>query len=104
MESRTYDVIVVGGSGAGVTAAACAARAGARVAILSKEPMGVGNTRNAFGGFAGVSMSPGDSPEEFFRDMLEAGGGLGSAPLTRTFTREAREGLAIAESMGHIFR
>ncbi len=104
MESRTYDVVVVGGSGAGGTAAASAARAGARVAILSKEPMGVGNTRNAFGGFAGVSMSPGDSPEEFMRDMLDAGGGLGSAPLTRTFTREAREGLAIAESMGHIFR
>ncbi len=56
MEITTYDVIVVAGSGGGVTAATFAARAGARLAILSKEPMGVGNTLNAFGGFAGVSM------------------------------------------------
>lgn len=104
METRSYDVIVVGGSGAGVTAAASAARSGARVAILSKEPVGCGNTRIAFGGFAGVGMISGDNPEEFLKDMLAAGNGLGSAPLTRKFTQEAREGLSIAEGMGHIFQ
>src|SRR3990172_4062208 len=104
METRSYDVVVVGGSGAGVSAAISAAREGARVAMLSKEPVGCGNTRIAFGGFAGVGFSPDDNPEEFFRDMLAGGEGLGSAPLTRMFTEESRQGVSIAEGMGHIFR
>ncbi len=104
MDTRSYDVVVVGGSGAGVSAAISAAREGARVAMLSKEPVGCGNTRIAFGGFAGVGFSPDDNPEEFFRDMLAGGEGLGSAPLTRMFTEESRQGVSIAEGMGHIFR
>lgn len=104
METRSYDVIVVGAGGAGVTAAASAARAGARVAILSKEPVGCGNTRIAYGGFAGVGMVPEDNPEEFFRDIVAGGEGLGNPQLTRDFTKDARKGPCVAEGMGHIFR
>ena len=86
METRTYDVIVVGAGGAGVTAAASAARAGARVALISKEPLGCGNTRIAYGGLAGVGMVSGDSPEEMFRDMTAGGEGLGNPELTQAFT------------------
>ena len=104
METRSYDVLVVGGGGAGITAAASATRAGARVAILSKEPLACGNTRIAFGGLAGVGLSPGDSPEEFFRDMLAGGEGLGQPGLIQTLTQEALQAVSVAEGLGHIFR
>ena len=46
------DVVAVGGSGAGITAAVYAARAGARVALVSKGKIGVsGNAIMAGGGF-----------------------------------------------------
>ena len=49
----TTDVVVIGGSGAGVTAALAAARAGARVILISKGK--VGKSGNAI--MAGGSMS-----------------------------------------------
>ena len=40
-----FDVAVVGAGAAGATAAVVAAEAGARVALIAKEPIGYGNTR-----------------------------------------------------------
>jgi len=104
METRSYDVIIVGGSGAGVSAAASAARAGARVAILSKEPVGCGNTRIAYGGFAAVGLVPEDSPEELFQDMVTGGEGVGVPALTRDLAENALQGPCVVESLGHVFR
>lgn len=104
METRSYDVVVVGGSGAGVTAAASAARAGARVAMLCKEPVAGGNTRIAFGGVAGVGLVPEDSPDEFFQDMRSGGEGLGNPALIRDLAENALQGPCIAEGLGHLFR
>ncbi|MDP2726457.1 MAG: FAD-binding protein, partial [Dehalococcoidia bacterium] len=95
---------MIGGGGAGVTAAASAARAGARVAILSKEPVGCGNTRIAFGGFTGGTFSAGDSPEELFKDMQAGGEGLGNPPLAQSLARDVLQGPRVAEGLGHIFR
>lgn len=74
------------------------------MAILSKEPVGVGNTRIAYGGVAAVGLVPEDSPEELFQDIRTGGEGLGVPDLAMAFARDALQGPCIIEGMGHLFR
>ncbi len=104
METWDFDVICVGAGGAGVTAALSAAKAGARVAILSKEPIGYGDTRISKGVMAYAGLSQGDSPEEFYRDLLEGGEHLNDGELTKTISRETVLAVLTVEGFGHIFR
>lgn len=104
METWDFDVICVGAGGAGVTAALSAAKAGARVAILSKEPIGYGDTRISKGVMAYAGLSKGDSPEEFYRDLLEGGEHLNDGELTKTVSRETVLAVLTVEGFGHIFR
>lgn len=87
-----YDVIVVGGGGAGLTAALTAARLGRSVILFEKNPVLGGTTRLSVGSIsvcctphqraAGIS----DIPSEHFEDMGKLAGKL-----------EARDNLALRQ-------
>ena len=104
MQARKSDVLVIGSGGAGVTAAVEAANAGASVTIISKEPLGYGDTRISLGV---MSTSPdtsiGDSEEQFAEDMIRGGEGLNDPKLVRVLVSEALDATATFETFGHIF-
>ena len=98
------DVLVIGSGGAGVMAAVEAANAGASVTIISKEPLGYGDTRISLGVMStSPDTSSGDSEEQFAEDMIRGGEGLNDPKLVRTLVNEALEATATFEAFGHIF-
>jgi succinate dehydrogenase/fumarate reductase flavoprotein subunit len=104
METRKSDVLVIGSGGAGVMAAVEAARAGASVTLVSKDPIGYGDTRISLGV---MSTSPdteaGDSEDAFVEDMLRGGDRLNDPKLVRTLVADALEATIAFEDFGHIF-
>jgi succinate dehydrogenase/fumarate reductase flavoprotein subunit len=104
MQLRRTDVLVIGSGGAGVTAAVEAARAGAEVCAISKEPLGYGDTRIS-AGVMSTSPDPGrdDSTEQFAEDMIRGGEGLNDRSLVDALVNEALDGMLTFESFGHIF-
>jgi succinate dehydrogenase/fumarate reductase flavoprotein subunit len=104
METRKSDVLVIGSGGAGVMAAVEAARAGARVTLVSKDPIGYGDTRISLGV---MSTSPdtriGDNEEAFVEDMLRGGDGLNDPKLVGALVGDALEATIAFERCGHIF-
>ena len=103
MDVREYDVVCIGAGGAGVTAALTAAAAGARVLLLSKEPIGYGNTRIAVGVVASCGILPEDTPDVFYEDLVVGGEHLNNPKLARVMAEEAVLAPAIAESQGALF-
>ncbi len=93
-----FDVAVIGAGGAGIAAAIAAAREGARVAVLSKEPIGYGNTRIAGGGVATE-----DVPDDLFNDVVHSGAGLADQAAVRVMAEEAAETIADLVRMGQVF-
>ena len=73
MISLDYDVLCMGAGGAGVTAAVFAASQGARVALLSKDPIGYGNTRIALGAKAHTGLGEDDAVDLFVEDLIAGG-------------------------------
>ncbi len=80
---RNYrcDVVIVGGGAAAALAAVAARQAGAAVALITKESSLVGGATIMAAGGTSISISPGDSGEVFFSDMLKAGCGLNNQKL-----------------------
>ncbi|GAB6041127.1 FAD-dependent oxidoreductase [Endothiovibrio diazotrophicus] len=66
------DVLVIGGGGAGCTAALEAARAGAKVILATKLRLGDSNTVMAEGGIQ-ASVDKGDTPQMHYDDTIKAG-------------------------------
>jgi len=101
---KKTDVLVIGAGGAGIAAAVEAARGGASVIIVSKEPIGYGDTRISLGV---MSTSPdpeiGDTEEQFVEDMIRGGEGLNDPALVRALVSDALEATAMFEGFGHIF-
>jgi len=99
------DVLVIGSGGAGVTAAVEAAKSGASVLMVSKEPIGYGDTRISLGV---MSMSPdistGDSEDQFVEDMIRGGEGLNDPKLVRALVADALDATLTFEGFGHIFQ
>ena len=104
MQVRKADVLVIGSGGAGVMAAVEAERAGASVIIVSKEPLGYGDTRISLGVMS-VSPDPaiGDSEEAFVEDMIRGGDHLNDPGLVRVLVRGAMDAAINFEGFGHIF-
>ncbi|MFQ5579967.1 MAG: FAD-binding protein [Nitrospiria bacterium] len=69
---RQIDVLIIGGGGAGATAALSVKKAGASVLMATKLRLGDSNTVMAEGGMQ-VAVSPEDSPIQHFMDSLRGG-------------------------------
>jgi L-aspartate oxidase len=82
------DVAVVGAGAAGLYAALCAAREGARVALVSRSPLAASASYWAQGGVAAALASE-DSPERHLTDTLAAGRGAARPTAARVLCEEA---------------
>lgn len=82
------DVAVVGAGAAGLYAAICAARAGARVALVSRSPLPGSASYWAQGGVA-AALADDDSPERHLADTLDAGRGASRASAARALCEDA---------------
>ena len=98
-----FDVVVLGAGGGGCATAITAAREGASVALLSKESIGVGNTRMAGGLVTSSGIADGDSPDAFKEDMLRGGEYLNNLALVENLSKNATAGIQFVESLGQFF-
>lgn len=98
--NQHFDVICLGGGGAGVLAAVKAAELGKKVAIVSKEPVGYGNTRLAVGMMACPGLMPEDSIDNFVENLAESGEGLSEPALAEIIGRQSREAILSMERYG----
>ncbi|NJC88367.1 MAG: FAD-binding protein [Desulfuromonas sp.] len=84
----TTDVLVLGGGGAGVTAALFAESRGARVLLATKLRLGNSNTIMALGGMQ-AAVAAQDSPVRHFADTMIAGGFAGDRRLVKAMVEDA---------------
>ncbi|HCM12614.1 MAG TPA: flavocytochrome c, partial [Lachnospiraceae bacterium] len=105
-ETLDYDVVVVGGGGAGMTAAIELKNAGLNVVILEKMPMLGGNSVKATGGMNAaetkVQKEQGitDSVEQFVQDTMTGGHNLNNIDLVRTLAENSAGAIDWLESIG----
>ena len=95
--AETFDVVVIGSGGAGLSSAIMAKEAGASVVVLEKQAYLGGNTNFASGGMnaAGTKQQiaagiKDDSPELFYADTMKGGHNLNNPALLKTMTENAR--------------
>jgi fumarate reductase (CoM/CoB) subunit A len=98
------DILVIGGGGAGVAVAALAARAGARVALVSKDLVGRGDTCIASGLMTDGSVNPSDSRDKLVRDLVRCGERLNDPVLVNLLAERSAEATEVLEEFGMIFR
>ena len=104
MEKVSCDVLCLGGGGAGVTAAISAARRGAKTVLVSKEPLGYGDTRASMGMVSCPGLVDGDSEEIFYHDIIRGGENLGNLELASMMAEKCREGCSMLENFGLLFQ
>lgn len=91
VEWRDYDVIVVGSGGAGSAAADAAAAEGARVLVVSKDPIACSDTKISEGN-ATVrgSVSDADTERELSDNLRVSGADLPLPALTDAYAKDSR--------------
>lgn len=99
-----FDVIVLGAGGAGCAAAMAAAKKGASVALISKESIGIGNTRISEATMTSSGILKEDSPEVLKEDMIKGGEYLNNPKLVDLIAQNATSAIRFVESIGHFFR
>ena len=93
------DLIVVGAGAAGLYSALCAAREGARVALISARPLAETASYWAQGGLA-AALAADDSPELHLQDTIDAGRGIVRASAARILAEEAPARFRDLEALG----
>ena len=93
------DVAVVGAGAAGLYAALCAAREGARVALVSAAPLAQTASYWAQGGLA-AALAQDDSAELHLRDTARAGRGAMRTAAAEVLVKEAPECVADLQALG----
>ena len=92
IEWLSYDVIVVGSGGAGAQAASAASEQGARVLLVSKDPLGASDTKISEGLATVRESGSDDDIEEVLSENVKlAGGDLPIKKLTDTFSKYSKE-------------
>ncbi|MBT3533795.1 MAG: FAD-binding protein [Rhodospirillaceae bacterium] len=100
-EWRDYDVVVVGSGGAGSAAAHAAAESGARVLVVSKDPIGCSDTKISEGVITVLGSGEEDDSEQELSDNLRMGGGsLPVEAITDTFASDSQSAYDWARSHG----
>ncbi len=90
-EWRDYDVLVVGSGGAGAHAARAAAEDGARVLVVSKDPIGCSDTKISEGIATVRQTGADDDSEEVLSENLKmAGGDLPLQSITDAFAQDSK--------------
>ena len=93
------DVTVVGAGAAGLFCALVAARAGARVALVSSSPLPASASYWAQGGIA-AALALDDSPEQHAHDTLAAGRGAARPSAVRVLCEESPARVRELEELG----
>ncbi|WP_457597429.1 FAD-dependent oxidoreductase [Hydrogenimonas sp.] len=96
------DVLIVGGGGAGLSAALAAHEAGAKVAVLGKTYPTRSQTSMAQGGI-NAAMQPDDSVEAHVADTLKSAHTLADEAMVRRLCEKAPESIEWLESLGTPF-
>ena len=104
IKELAFDLVIVGAGGAGCRAALTASRQGCSVALVSKEAVGMGNTRMSGGELVTSGIVEGDSPDLLKEDMIKGGEYLNDPELVELVARGASEAVCFLESIGVFFR
>lgn len=99
---HTTDLLVIGGGGAGCTAALVAHRLGARAMIATKLRLGDSNTVMAEGGVQ-TAVGEDDSPVEHFKDAIRGGHYKNDRNLLRVLVEEGPEAMLWLCDQGVLF-
>jgi succinate dehydrogenase/fumarate reductase flavoprotein subunit len=97
------DVLVIGGGGAGTSAALLAFQKGAKVLIATKLRLGDANTMMAEGGIQAATKGEKDSPYYHYLDALGGGHFKNDPELVETLVVEAPKAMAWLEKLGTMF-
>ncbi len=96
------DVLIIGGGGAGTSAALTAHEMGAQVLLVTKLRLGDANTMMAQGGIQAADK-PNDSPVIHYLDVVGGGGFANRPELVRALTNDAPLIIKWLEDLGCMF-
>lgn len=102
VDSKMYDVLVIGSGGAGLSLALRLAGQGVGIAVLSKFALTMGSTYYAQGGISAVFDAK-DSLESHIEDTLIAGGGLCNPEIVRLTVTHGKSSIDWLQRQGVAF-
>jgi len=100
---HSTDVLIIGGGGAGTSAALTALHSGADVLIATKLRHGDANTMMAEGGIQAATKGWKDSPYHHYLDVVGGGHFKNDPELVHTLVTEAPSALKWLEDLGAMF-
>ena len=98
----TTDVLILGGGGAGVSAALTLAKSGLQVHLATKLRLGDANTVMAEGGIQ-AALTEGDSTRRHFADSFVGGHGNNDPGLLRVLCEHGPESIRWLSDLGCLF-
>lgn len=105
-KDTSYDVVIIGSGGAGLSAAVEAANQGVSVVVLEKMGIAGGNTKYATGGLnasetsSQVAKGIKDTNKQFYDDTMKGGKNLNNPELVKTMTENSGETVDWLKSLG----
>jgi len=100
--SQSYDVLIIGSGGAGLSLALKLADQAMRIAVLSKFALTAGSTYYAQGGISAV-FDADDSIESHIDDTLDAGAGLCDPEIVRLTVTHGKKSIDWLQQQGVVF-